>query len=75
MVEILVEVSGLIAQHSRLVMRLGRFSHLLEEIEHFSGRGQEKVAKIVQCGEQLAEKNNSSLVSTEYQGQDARKNA
>jgi hypothetical protein len=30
---------------------LGRFSQLLEETEHFCGRGQEKVAKIVQCGE------------------------
>jgi hypothetical protein len=30
---------------------LRRFSQLLEETEHFCGRGQEKVAKIVQCGE------------------------
>ena len=30
---------------------LGRFSQLLEETEHFRGCGQEKVAKIVQCGE------------------------
>ena len=30
---------------------LGRFSQLLEETEHFCGCGQEKVAKIVQCGE------------------------
>ena len=30
---------------------LGCFSQLLEETEHFCGRGQEKVAKIVQCGE------------------------
>lgn len=30
---------------------LGRFSQLLEETEHFLGRGQEKVAKIVHCGE------------------------
>ena len=30
---------------------LGRFSHLLEVTEHFCGCGQEKVAKIVQCGD------------------------
>jgi hypothetical protein len=30
---------------------LGRFSQLLEETEHFCGGGHEKVAKIVQCGE------------------------
>jgi hypothetical protein len=34
---------------------LGRFSQLLEETEHFRGCGQEKVAKIVQCGEALTE--------------------
>jgi len=28
-----------------------RFPQLLEEIEHFCGCGQYKVAKIVQCGE------------------------
>jgi hypothetical protein len=33
--------------------QLGRFSKLLEETEHFCGGGQEKVAKIVQCGEQF----------------------
>jgi hypothetical protein len=32
---------------------LGRFSQLLEETEHFRGCGQEKAAKIVQCGEHL----------------------
>ena len=36
---------------------LRRFSQLLEEIEHFCGCGQQEVAKIVQCGEALAEKN------------------
>ena len=30
---------------------LGHFSQLLEETEHFRGWGQEKDAKIVQCGE------------------------
>ena len=30
---------------------LGHFSQLLEETEHFFGWRQEKVAKIVQCGE------------------------
>jgi hypothetical protein len=33
------------------VADLGRFLRVLEETEHFCGRGQEKVAKIVQCGE------------------------
>jgi hypothetical protein len=33
---------------------LGRFSQLLEETERFCGCGHEKVAKIVQCGEQLS---------------------
>jgi hypothetical protein len=31
--------------------KLRRFSQLMEETEHFCGCGQEKVAKIVQCGE------------------------
>jgi len=35
--------------------RLGRFSQLLEETEHFCGWCQEKVAKIVQCGEKIEE--------------------
>jgi len=30
---------------------LGRFLQLVEETESFRGCGQEKVAKIVQCGE------------------------
>jgi hypothetical protein len=30
---------------------LACFSQLLEEIERFCGRGQQEVAKIVQCGE------------------------
>jgi hypothetical protein len=34
---------------------LGRFSQLLEEIEHFCGCGQQEVAKIVQCGEKIEE--------------------
>ena len=33
--------------------KLGHFSQLLEEIEHFCGCRQEKVAKIVQCGEKF----------------------
>jgi hypothetical protein len=35
--------------------RLGRFSQVLEETEHFCGCGQEKVAKIVHCGEKIEE--------------------
>jgi hypothetical protein len=35
--------------------RLGHFSQLLEETEHFRGCGQEKVAKIVHCGENIEE--------------------
>jgi beta-glucosidase-like glycosyl hydrolase len=35
--------------------RLGRFSQHLEETKHFCGRGQEKVAKIVHCGEKIEE--------------------
>lgn len=31
---------------------LGRSSQLLEETKHICGCGQEKVAKIVQCGDQ-----------------------
>jgi len=31
--------------------KLGRFSQLLQETNHFCGCGQEEVAKIVQCGE------------------------
>jgi hypothetical protein len=34
---------------------LRRFSQLLEETEHFCGRGQHEVAKIVHCGEKIAE--------------------
>jgi hypothetical protein len=34
---------------------LGRFSQLLEQTQHFCGCGDEKVAKIVQCGEQNTE--------------------
>jgi hypothetical protein len=35
--------------------RLRRFAQLLEETEHFCGCGQEKVAKIVHCGEKIEE--------------------
>jgi hypothetical protein len=46
----------LTVRHSRygLTGRLGRFSQLPEETEHFCGWRQQKVAKIVQCGEQLS---------------------
>jgi hypothetical protein len=33
---------------------LGRFSQLLAATEHFCGWRQQKVAKIVQCGEHLS---------------------
>ena len=35
----------------RMATELQCFSQLLEETEHFCGCSQEKVAKIVQCGE------------------------
>jgi len=41
------------SRDSERLADLGRFSQLLEETEHFCGCGQEKVAKIVQCGEHL----------------------
>jgi hypothetical protein len=44
--------------------RLQRSSQLLAETEHFYLL-QKKVAKIVHCGEALAEKNRTSSVSTE----------
>jgi hypothetical protein len=34
----------------------GRFPHVLHETEHFCGRPQKEVAKIVHCGETLAKK-------------------
>jgi len=39
----------------RVLGGLGRFSQLLEETQHFCCWGQQEVAKIVQCGEALAE--------------------
>ena len=39
------------ARDSDVSGRLGRFLQLLEETEHLCGRGQQKVAKIVHCGE------------------------
>jgi hypothetical protein len=39
------------ARDSDGVADLRRFSQLLEDTEHFCGCGQEKVAKIVHCGE------------------------
>jgi hypothetical protein len=38
-----------------MIGRLWRFSQLLEETEHFGLGHQEKVAKIVQCGEKIEE--------------------
>ena len=46
-------VSGYANARRGVSGRLGRFSQLLEEIERFSDRGQEKVAKIVHCGDIL----------------------
>jgi hypothetical protein len=55
------------ARDSEGLADLGRFSQLLQEIERSCSCGQEEVAKIVQCGEEvLAEKHRTSLVSTEY---------
>jgi len=48
------------------LLLLGRFLQELQETEHFWHWPQEKVAKIVQCGEALEEKNRTTSVSTEY---------
>jgi hypothetical protein len=43
------------ARESEQLADLGRFSQLLEEIKHFCGCRQEKVAKSVQCEEKIEE--------------------
>jgi hypothetical protein len=49
----------------RLSAKLLR-SQVLQEAEHFRRGLQQKVAKIVQCGETLPKKNRTSSVSTEH---------
>jgi hypothetical protein len=44
---------------------LARFLGRLKETEHLRRWPQKKVAKIVRCGEALAEKNRTSLVSSD----------
>jgi len=68
--------SGAYAQCSRLGVTggLGRFSQLLEETEHFCRRGQQKVAKIVQCGDRCYRKERAKLKSCEVtEGSDQKK--